>query len=334
MKLGLLLTGSAAGNLAIARQAEAANFASVWCVDFNASNALVQAGAIAAATERISVGTGIANTFTRSPMVLGGGLLDLDAISNGRVIAGLGTGLQRMNEEWYSVPFGKPVSGARELFGLLRQLFATQGPGFSHTGERWQINIPAYLRAKGPRTELPLLLAGVNRGMIRAAGEFADGLVGHPVHSRKWHHEVSLPLLREAEQAAGRAEGACPIYPHLIVAVNDNEQHARLDAKSQIAFSFSVEHYHSILDLHGLREVGVACRKLLARYDFAGMAELIPDELVDEIAIACTPDELADRLAQWQPLTNHPMLFAASVAVPRERQEETVQHLLALPHSV
>lgn len=117
--------------------------------------------------------------------------------------------------------------------------------------------------------------------------------------------------------------------PHLIVAINDNEDLARHDAKCQIGFSFSVEHYHSILDLHGLREVGVACRKLLARYDFAGMAALIPDELVDEIAIACTPDAVADRLAQWAPITSHPILFPASVAVPKAHQQETIHHLLA-----
>lgn len=329
LKLGLLLTGNAVDNITSAKRAEAAGFTSVWCVDFNASNALVQASAIATATAQLQVGTGIANTFTRSPMILGSGILDIDAISNGRFIGGLGTGLQRMNEEWYDVPYGKPVSGARELFALLRSLFATTGPGFEFSGQRWQIKIPAYMRAPGPRTQIPLLLAGVNRGMISAAGEFADGLVGHPVHTRRWHEEVSLPLLREAEHKAKRAEGSCHIYPHLIVAINNNEAEARLDAKRQIGFSFSVEHYHSILDLHGLRDVGVACRKLLAKYDFAGMAELIPDELVDEIAIACTPDAFGARLQQWEHITDHPMLFPASVAVAKEHQQETVEHLLA-----
>jgi len=330
LKAGLLLTaGTASENLATAIDAENAGFNSVWCVDFQSSNALVQAAAIAAATRHIEVGTGIANTFTRSPMVLGSGILDIDALSGGRFRPGLGTGLQRMNEEWYSVEFGKPVSRARELFRLLRQLFATQGPGFSWTGDSWQIKIPAYLRAPGPRSDIPLLLAGVNRGMISAAGEFADGLVGHPVHSRRWHREVSLPLLRQAQEKADRPEGSCPIFPHIIVSLNDSAELARFDAKCQIGFSFSVEHYHSILELHGLKEVGIACRKLLATYDFKAMAAAIPDELVDEIAIACTPDEFADRLAQWQDITPEPMLFPASIAVPAERRAETLQHLLS-----
>lgn len=331
MKAGLLLTtGSASDNLATAKRAEAAGFNSVWCVDFQSSNALVQAAAIAAATDHIEIGTGIANTFTRSPMVLGSGILDIDALSDGRFRPGLGTGLQRMNEEWYGVTFGKPVTRARELFGLLRQLFTTEGPGFSWAGESWQIKIPAYLRQAGPRTDIPLLLAGVNRGMISAAGEFADGLVGHPVHSRRWHREVSLPLLQEAQQQAGRPEGSCPIYPHIIVSLNDDVDLARFDAKCQIGFSFSVEHYHSILALHGLEAVGIACRKLLATYDFKAMADAVPDTLVDEIAIACAPNEFADRLAQWQDLTPEPMLFPASIAVPAERRAENLQHLLSL----
>ncbi len=331
MKLGLLLTaGAPQANLALAQRAETAGFNSVWTVDFQSSNALVQAAAIAAATGTIEIGTGIANTFTRSPMVLGSGILDIDSLSGGRFRPGLGTGLQRMNEEWYGVPYGKPVTRTRELFTLLRQLFATKGPGFSHQGASWQISIPAYMRQAGPRSDIPLLLAGVNRGMISAAGEFADGLVGHPVHSRRWHQEVSLPHLREAEAKAGRAEGSCAIYPHLIVSINDNLDIARLNAKRQIGFSFSVEHYHSILDLHGLRDVGVACRKLLKTYDFAAMAQEIPDSLVDEIAVACTPDEAAERLGQWQSITPEAMLFPASVAVSKADQQQSIEHILQL----
>lgn len=333
MKTGLLLTaGSASDNVALAQQAETAGFNSVWCVDFQSSNALVQAAAVAVATKHIEVGTGIANTFTRSPMVLGSGLLDIDQLSGGRFRPGLGTGLQRMNEEWYGVEFGKPVSRARELFGLLRQLFATKGPGFAWAGESWQLKLPAYMRGLGPRSDIPLLLAGVNRGMISAAGEFADGLVGHPVHSRRWHREVSQPLLQAAQAQAGRDSDSCPIFPHIIVALNDNADLARLDAKCQIGFSFSVEHYHSILALHGMEEVGVACRKLLATYDFKAMADVVPDALVDEIAIACRPDEFSDRLAQWRDITPEPMLFPASIAVPGERRAENLQHLLGMQH--
>jgi alkanesulfonate monooxygenase SsuD/methylene tetrahydromethanopterin reductase-like flavin-dependent oxidoreductase (luciferase family) len=118
MRLGLLLTaGSPSREVALAQRAEAAGMHAVYTVDFQASNALVRLAAIAQATQRIRIGTGIANTFTRSPMVLGTAALDLDELSGGRLVLGLGTGLERMNREWYAVPFGKPVTRARELFG-------------------------------------------------------------------------------------------------------------------------------------------------------------------------------------------------------------------------
>ncbi len=331
-RLGLLLTaGTPSREVELAQQAEAAGMHSVYTVDFMASNALVRLGAISQATSRVRIGTGIANTFTRSPMVLGAAALDINELSGGRLNLGLGTGLERMNREWYAVPFGKPVSKARELFALLRQLFGTAGPGFSFQGAHWDIRIPAYRRAAlASASNMPMWLAAVNRGMISAAGEFADGMVGHPVHSRRWHREVSLPTLRAAEHAAGRAEGACPIYPHLIVSVQRNREDAMHDAKRQIGFSFSVEHYHSILDIHGMRHVGQACRAHLARQDFEAMAACIPDALVDEIAIACTPDEFEDRLQQWDDITPEAMLFPASVGVPAANVQATLEQIFAL----
>ena len=87
------------------------------------------------------------------------------------------------------------------------------------------------------------------------------------------------------------------------------------EAKGQIGFYYTTELYHSILDLHGLRHVGEACRAALRKFDTKAMAEAIPDSLVDEIAIACTPDEALDRLAQWRGLTEDPLFYPPSVGV-------------------
>ena len=328
MKLGLLLTGDASSCVHAAQRAEAAGFDSVWAVDFQTSNALVRLAAIAANTDRIKLGTGIAAAFTRSPLVLGTGALDIDALSGGRLSLGLGTGLERMNQEWYGVEHGKPRSRVIELIALLRKLLITKGPGFAWPGDSWQLNIPAYQRPDIARDNLPILLAGVNRRMIEAAGEHADGLIGHPVHTKKWHREVTQPLLAEAASRTGRP--LCPIVPHLITSIQSDVDQARADAKIQIGFSFSVEHYHSILDLHGLRSIGQACRAHLAKYDFKAMAQCIPDDLVDEIALVCTPDEAAQRLAQWQEFTDQPILFPASIGVAPERFEENLSHVMDL----
>jgi len=329
MVLGLILgSGSAANDIELAKRAEQAGFHSVHCFDFFASNSLVRLGGIAAATSKIKIGSAIANSFTRSPMVLASGALDLDAMSNGRLVLGLGTGLEKMNVEWYGVPYGKPVTRVKELIALLRKVFKTTGVGFKWSGESWNLSIPAYVREAGPREEIPVHLAAVNRGMISAAGQVANGMVGHPVHTRKWHTEISLPLLQEAEFAGQRRQGACPIFPQVITSIQQNRDHAIMDAKRQIGFSFSVEHYHSILDIHGMREVGQACRSHLAKYDFEAMARCVPDELVDEIAIACTPDEFRERLQLWGDITPEPLIFPAAIGVPPERMASNLDAIL------
>ncbi len=128
MQLGLRLgSGTASNDIETAKRAETAGFSSVYVYDFFASNALARLGGIAAATEHIRIGSAIANTFTRSPMVLAQGALDIDEISGGRLVLGLGTGLEKMNVEWYGVPYGKPVTRVKEVIALLRQVFATDG---------------------------------------------------------------------------------------------------------------------------------------------------------------------------------------------------------------
>ena len=106
------------------------------------------------------------------------------------------------------------------------------------------------------------------------------------------------------------AVGACEV-----LRIIEPGEAAVSDAKKQIGFSFTPALYHSILALHDLRHVGEACRAAFKKMDLRGMAEAVPDELVDEIAIACTPDEARDRLKQWDDLTDEALLYAPSVGV-------------------
>jgi alkanesulfonate monooxygenase SsuD/methylene tetrahydromethanopterin reductase-like flavin-dependent oxidoreductase (luciferase family) len=79
-----------------------------------------------------------------------------------------------------------------------------------------------------------------------------------------------------------------------------------------------------------MREVGEACRAALRKMDTKAMAAAVPDELVEEIAIACTPDEARDRLAEWNDLTDQPLLYAPSVGVPRARLEANLDATLEI----
>ncbi len=330
MQIGLILTGgSARADVELARHAEAAGFAGVYTIEFMNRHGYVPLGAVAEATDRIEIGTGIANAFTRSPMLHVTAAMDLDELSGGRMVIGLGSATRRMNQDWFGVPFSQPAARMRELVELVRAAIAAQdGGGFRWQGEHWQLSIPIFARPKAVRPRIPIWVAAVNRSMVAAAGAVADGLVGHPIASRRWHREVTLPDLRRAEADRGRDAGACALVPYVMTSLQDDREHAVRDAKRQIGFYFTTELYHSVLDLHGLREVGAACRAALKRFDIEAMADAIPDSLVDEIAIACTPDEARDRLAQWKDLTTKPLLYSPAVGVPSARVEANLATIL------
>ncbi|MGH0033586.1 MAG: LLM class flavin-dependent oxidoreductase [Myxococcota bacterium] len=330
MRRGLvLMSGSVKGDVELAVRAERAGFDSVFSIEFFNRHGFVPLGAIAQATSRIDIGTGIANAFTRAPLLHASAAMDLDELSDGRMILGLGSATRRMNEDWYGVPFSRPAARMAELVRLLRAVFASQeGGGFRFEGEFWDLKVPLYSRPGAARDAIPIWIAAVNRKMIRAAGLVADGLVGHPVATRRWHREVTLPGLREAEREAERRDGSCMLAPYVVCVIAESREQALREAKGQIGFYYTTELYHSILDLHGLRSIGEACRAAFRKLDMRALGEAIPDELVDEIAIACTADEARDRLAQWRDLTEEPLFYPPSVGVRPERVLENSHAIL------
>lgn len=331
MEIGLVLTGgSARADLDLAVRAEAAGFASVFTIEFFNRHGYAPLGAIAHATQRVRLGTAIANAFTRSPLLHASAAMDIDELSGGRMVVGLGSGTRRMNEDWYDVRFAKPASRMRELAALLRAAFAASaGGGLTFEGDYWTIRVPMYARPHAARRALPIWVAAVNRGMIAAAGAAADALVGHPIATRRWHREVTLPGIRSAEKAAQREPGACALVPYVLTSIQDTREAAVADAKKQIGFYFTTALYHSVLAHQGMEEVGRACAAAFRRRDFAGMAAAVPDSLVDEIAIACTPDEARDRLAQWDGLAGEVLLYAPSVGVSDDRLQRNHELTLA-----
>src|SRR5512145_884718 len=172
MRPGLILmSGSVAGDVALGVRAERAGFDGVYTIEFFNRHGYVPLAALAAKTSRIRIGTAIANAFTRSPLLHASAAMDLDELSGGRMVLGLGSGTRRMNEDWFDVRFERPAARMRELVRLLHAAFdAQKGGGLRFAGEFWKISVPIFSRPGAPRPRVPIWIAAVNRGMIRTAG--------------------------------------------------------------------------------------------------------------------------------------------------------------------
>src|SRR4029077_21219128 len=188
------------------------------------------------------------------------------------MILGLGSGTRTMNERWYSIKFDDPPAPRmREAVALVRAAIAAQkGGALKFTGRYYQIDIPQYSRPAAPRTEIPIYVAAVNRGMIRAAAAVADGLVGHPIFNSKYIREHVLP-----ERAASK----CALAPYVICSVSDDVDQARREARAQIAFYYTTKLYHAVLDVHGWRGIGEEIAAAFKKGDLAAMTKAVPDAL-------------------------------------------------------
>ena len=192
-----LFTPTLSDMLEIATLADEAGFDSVWNGEFFNRNGLVTLAAVATCTKRAKIATGIAYAYMRNPVLNAAGAMDIDELSNGRMILGLGSGTRSMNEMWYGEPF-EPRSAVKmkECVALIRKIWAAhKGGGMRFEGDFYRLNIPAYSRPNIVRDRIPLYLAGVQKGMVRTTGEVADGLVGHPLYSRRYLAEFIQPQL-------------------------------------------------------------------------------------------------------------------------------------------
>lgn len=302
---------------ALAAQAERAGFESAWAAEFYDRSAVVAAAAMAAATESITLGTGIAYGFGRSPLVLSSEARDLDTLCGGRLILGLGTGTRRMQQDWHGLSGDHPAPRVEELVPLLRRLWRLDEGPVRHEGRFYHTHVvPTAPVAAPTRRAVPVYLAGVNARMVRAAGAVADGLVGHPLFTPEYLRHTVRPALDTGAERAGRAEPV-PIAGYVICAVDPDEAQARRLAAAQIAFYASVKTYDAILTLHGFTDEADAIRAAHRTGDLEGMVAAVSDQMIDTIAVTGTPEQVRAQFTQrWAGLYEQTLLYPPSFAGP------------------
>ena len=275
-----------------ARLAERAGLESVWTTEFPDHSATVGLAAVALATERITVGTAIAYAFGRTPLVLAAEARDLDALSGGRLILGLGTGTRRMQRDWHGLDGEHPAPRMEELVPLLRKLLRLHEGPLEHEGRFYRTVVhPTAPVPPPPRGDLPIYMGGVNARMIEAAGAVADGLVGHPLFTPEYTRHVVRPALARGAERAGRP-GPIPIAGYVTCSVGEDGEAARQAARAIVAFNSTVKTYRPILSLHGFDAQADEIRAAWQRGDFEGMAAGVSDEMLDAIALAGTPEQV------------------------------------------
>lgn len=286
-----------------ARAAEEAGAEVVWLPELHRS-ATVAAAGVAAATRTVGVGTGIALAFTRSPMVTALEALDLDELSGGRFVLGLGSGVQRLNEDWHHARWGKPVAHLRETIRNVRAFWAgcTTGEPIDLDGEHEPMRIRGYRRPfPVRRTDIPIYLAAMGPAMTRLAGEVADGWISHELTSPDHLRATILPELAAGRERAGAAATAdLDVVASTCCSVDADPAVARRRSAGMVGFYASVRTYADLFAFHDLAAEQAAVIESFRGGRGAGqLADAVPDRMVDALTLSGTRDQVAERVAAY-----------------------------------
>jgi probable F420-dependent oxidoreductase len=285
-----------------ARQVEAAGMAGIFVPQIY-SSPFMGLGFCAAVTERVQLASGIAIAFTRSPFETAMTAMDLDRVSGGRLVLGLGTSTKAWVEGLFGVPgFGKPVEHLRETIGLIREIILK-----SHTGEleRFQGTYHAHdwttfqgAFAPPVRDRIPIWLGANQRGLTRLAGELCEGFIDHPAHGPRWALTQGQHALEEGLRRAGRDRSDIHWNAWLWAAVNDDRREAIEDSRATIAFYAGMKQYEPMYASFGFEREARACQSAMERRDPTAAAAAVTDEMVETFVYVGTPDDCRKGLAE------------------------------------
>ncbi len=312
-RTGIILDAENISDLVeLAKGAEGARLDSVWATELYRTS-FQQLSFVSQATKTIKLGTAVALAFVRSPFITALTALDLDEVSNGRLILGLGTGARRTNEMWHGIIHGKPVSRMKECIEVIRLMMNKShlGEPVSYVGDYYNINTRGYHRPFKPfRSNIPIYLAAVGRYMTQASGEVADGYIGHVVCSLRYIKEVVNKSIKIGLERSGRNRKDFEVSSIITCAVSNNKKQAKQAARATIAFYATVRTYEPPFRMHGFEKEAQKIRGAFFKRDIKSMIESVSDNMVETFAITGDKDECRKKVKKYREHLDLPILSA------------------------
>ena len=259
----------------------------------------------ATATSRITLETRVAIAFPRSPMVVAHTSRDLQDLSKGRFRLGLGTQVKGHIQRRFSTLWESPGPRLREYVQALRHIWDcwANGTKLDYQGRHYQFSLmtPFFNPGPSPYPVPSVSTAAVNAYNCRVAGEVSDGLMLHSLTSAEYIRRVVKPGLAQGAIQAGRDPVAMSVSGGGFIVTGPNAssiREAQAEVRRRIAFYASTRTYFPVLECHGFQEIGQQLHQMSLRDEWAGMAELVSDEMLDAFSVSGEYDEIAGKVIQ------------------------------------
>ena len=301
---GALLAADLADTGQVARTFEGQGFDGILSFE-GAHDPFLPLAAAAEHTTRVELTTAIAIAFARNPMVCAYMANDLQLLSKGRFVLGLGTQIRPHIEKRFGQTWSKPNARMREFVRAIRAIWRAW-----ETGERLEVRgefythtlmTPFFSPGANPHGWPPIALAGFGPAMIAVAGEVADGWIVHPLNSPSYVEAQAMPALARGLARANRSRRDVEIACQTITMIGSTDEEiasARSKAKGQIAFYGSTPAYRVLLDHHGWGHLQPELNRMSKQGQWFEMMQLVTDDMLDVIGVSGRPAEAGRKLRE------------------------------------
>jgi len=307
--------GSGLANaIALAQEADRLGYESGWVAEAYGTDAITPVTWLLAHTERLKMGTAIAQMPARAPAMTAMTATTLDLMSGGRFLLGIGASGPQVSEGWYGERYGKPLAKTREYVSILRQVWAREAP-LEHHGEHYDIPYtgpgatglgkPLKLIVHPRTADIPVYVAAIGPKNVALTAEIADGWL--PIFYSPTRAEgVWGDALGSGFAAGGRDPAAFDVAATVSVMVGDDVEGLRELAKPMVALyvggmgARGKNFYNDLACRYGYEAEAAEIQDLYLTGKKREATALVPDDLVDDVCLIGPRARIADRLEAWK----------------------------------
>jgi 5,10-methylenetetrahydromethanopterin reductase len=285
-----------------ARYAEAKGFEAVWQAESRlVRDAVVPMAAYAAVTERIKVGSGVINNWTRNIGLLAATFLTLDDLAPNRIICGIGAWWDPLAKN-VGIDRRKPLTAMRETVEVLRRLLNMERVTFH--GEFHQVDnieLDVVHGRREPR-HVPIMIGATGDKMMELTGEIADGAVLNYCVPPEYN-DNALELLEKGARKAGRTLQDID-RPQLVVCSVDHDREKAIDSTRELLTQYLAQQPH-IAKASGVKEEVVSEIQAVlgwpaTKEQIQRAKHLVPEELTHRRSASGTPEEAREKVAEYR----------------------------------
>jgi probable F420-dependent oxidoreductase len=255
---------------------------------------------------KLELVTGIAIALSRSPTAMAYNAWEVQRMSGGRLVLGLGSQVKGHIVRRFAMPWTHPALRMKEFVQAMRACWRTwqTGEPLNFAGEIYQINLMPTSLSPPPveQPHIPIHIAAVGEMMLETAGEVCDGVRLHDFSTRRYIDEIAFPQLRKGFERAGRPESEWKSFSiaggGLIITAKteDGLQAAVQDFRGRVGFYASTRAYRQPMELEGWGDIADQLYQLSVEQRWQDMPKLVTEEMVYRFAAVATHRDLAESI--------------------------------------